>query len=169
MKAFFFTLIVTFFVCSCGFEPVYQQRSDRLDIQDLLLRINIDAPRGRDGDFFKAELEDRFYHASLPEDPRYLLIPTLLVTSRAFIIDPDGISSRFDVTLTSNYQLTRISDGKVLHKGEITRSVSYNVSEDNDYATYISKLDAKKQGISELAEDYQHQLAAILAKAMKAP
>ncbi len=154
-------------VSACGFEPVYRQ-TDRLDVVDVLAYIAIEAPDSRDGDVFKAALQDAFYQSLNPQVPRYRLVPTFDVQSKAFIIDKDGISSRYDLILTSEYQFLRISDAKILKKGQIRRRVSYNVSDENDYATYISQKDAVKRGITALAEDYQQQIAALLARSVAA-
>jgi LPS-assembly lipoprotein len=156
-----------FALSACGFEPVYKQ-TDRLDVADALAYISIDAPDNRDGDVLKAALEDAFYQSLNPQAPRYRLTPTLQIESQAFIIDTDGISSRYDLNLTSEYQLIRISDNKILKSGQIRREVSYNVSDENDYATYITQNDAKRRGISALADDYQQQIAAQLARSVKA-
>ena len=161
------TALLLLALSACGFEPVYRQ-TDKLDVVDALAYIAIEAPDSRDGDVFKAALQDAFYQSLNPQSPRYRLVPTFEVQSKAFIIDTDGISSRYDLILTSEYEFSRISDAKTLKKGQMRRRVSYNVSDENDYATYISKKDAVRRGITALADDYQQQIAALLARSVVA-
>lgn len=160
---------LTLWLSACGFEPVYRQQQGRLDVADSLSFIAIKAPSSRNGDQLTAELEDLFFQSQKPRDPLYQLQTDIDIEQRPFIVDKDGISSRYDLILTSHYQLTRIADQKQLDKGQIRRYVSYNVSDANDYATYISQKDATKRGVRALAEDYQQQIAAKLSRATAAP
>ena len=152
-------------LAGCGFEPVYQQRPERLDGAEVLKNIHIETTGGRDGDQLKAVVEDRFRQTQSPVNPRYRLVLSPQIKSRPFIIDPDGISSRYEVTVRAQYQLRRRSDDTLLHRGDIRRQVSYNVSEQDDYATYIAERDARKRGIEALGNDLALRVAALLAKA----
>ena len=162
-------MLLSLALAGCGFEPVYQQRGEQqLDVIDALALIRVQTPLSRDGDQLKAELEDLFYQSQRPkQSPRYALNVTLETQERPFIIDPDGISSRFDLVVTSLYRLTRLSDETTLDSGHVRRYVSYNVAKENDYATYISQKDAKRRAIRALAEEYQQQIAALIARAMQ--
>lgn len=153
---------------SCEFEPVYRQQSEHLDVRESLAHVSIETPNSREGDQLKAYLEDGFRQSQSPTQPSYVLRLDIQSEQRPFIINLDGISARYDIILTSNYQLLRLSDAFVLDSGQIRRQVSYNVSDTNDYATYISQKDAKKRGIKAISEDYQQQIAAKLSRAIGA-
>lgn len=161
-------LLCCLIMAGCGFEPVYEDKAASLDVRDVLSRIEIVAPEGRNGDQLKAALEDHFYQKSISETPRYRLELTLSEQSEAFIIDPAGISSRFDLTLRSHFTLTRVADNAMLKRGRVARRVSYNVSEDIDYSTYISQKDAIKRGIDEIAEDLRMRITALFSHAIDA-
>lgn len=159
-------------ITSCGFSPVYAKRERQLDTSDVLAQIHITTPGGRHGDQLKAGLEDRFHLNDKPHSAnsaRYQLDAGLRIAAQPFIIDPDGISSRYEVTLRSEYVLRRRADALLLDKGQLTRKVSYNVSESDDYGTYIAEKDAIRRGIDALAQAYQLRLAALIANQLQQP
>lgn len=159
-------LIAAFSLASCGFQPVYQQDQAAIDTPDLLARIEIVTPPGRDGDRLKAALEDHFYHGLQDMPPRYRLETTLETASAPFIIEPDGLATRFELTLRSRYRLLRQADDKELHQGRLQRKVGYNVSEDIDFSTFIAQRDAINRGIDELAQDYRLRISGLFAGVM---
>lgn len=148
------------FVFSCGFTPKYQQNPSKLDVRDVLSRIEVQSPNNLLGNHLKAGLEDRFYSDSYPTPaPRYHLETQLDIQEQPFIIEAAGIASRFRLNVRSPYILRRISDGKIIKRGTVRREVSYNVSEQDDYSTFVSSEDARIQGIEALAESYEQALA----------
>ena len=154
---------------ACGFQPVYEQKPQALDTQDLLTLIEIEAPKSRQGDELKAALEDGFYQSLHAKPaPRYRLVTALAIDSQPFIIDTDGISSRYELTIRSNYRLLRIADRKPLKRGRLIRRVSYNVDDQDDYSTFIAQRDAISRGIQGLADDYRLRLVATLAQGLEA-
>jgi hypothetical protein len=152
-------------VTACGFRPVYEQHSGRLDTSDVVHGLSVITPEGWEGDRLKSAIEDEFQISGNP-DPRYRLVAGLNVVSEPFIIEPDGLASRYTMRLSSPWQLYRASDNKLLKDGMIRRDVSYNVSENADYATFVSQEDAIQRGIQEIAGLYGMQIPALLAAAI---
>ena len=133
----------------------------------MLEAITIEAPRGRRGQLFKAELEDHLNPSAAPTQPAYKLIANIGTSSEPMVIQSDGTASRYRIVIRSPFRLVRLSDNQVISKGTVRRSVSYNVSEDDDYATYIAQTEAYERGYAELAQDYKMRISAIMAERLK--
>ena len=71
-------------------------------------------------------------------------------------------ASRGDLLYNSTYTITRRRDGKVVATGTLQGTSSYNSSPTADYASYVSIENARKQGVTELAQAYKLRLAALL-------
>lgn len=158
-------LAVLMMLAACGFQPVYQREAG-LDTPDILQQIAIQTPGGREGDQLKAALEDHFRQFQPPRDPRHRLEIALRIDSSPFVFSQDGTASRFELQLRSSYVLRRTTDNQALKKGMLQRTVSYNVSQQEDFATFVSQQDALKQGIDELAELYRLRIMAHLQTAL---
>jgi len=149
----------------CGFEPVYANRSAQYtEIADHLAAIRVETPRGKMGELLKARLEDHFNPMNSPAAIAYTLKVKVEQRADPSLIRADGTASRFDIVVISPFQLIRVGDNRVVEKGTITRSSSYNVSDADDYATYVSQNDATKRVMTEVAEDYKMRIGAALAR-----
>ncbi|OYW14265.1 MAG: hypothetical protein B7X02_00390, partial [Rhodospirillales bacterium 12-54-5] len=117
----------------------------------------------RNGQLLEAEIKDAINPDYEHHEKIYGLNIAINSTETRLFINPDGTSTRSDIPLTSSYTLTRLSDGKLLDKGTITRISSYNTS-NADYSSYVSLRDAQRRGVMELAQNYKLRLANVLAK-----
>lgn len=162
--------LALFLLTSCGFEPVHAKRNgasgetvaglEAIDIRVSSARVqqsNISTQQNtaRMAQLLQAELEDQFNPDYIRAPKRYILNVSLTESIGSVFVNPDGTSSRNDVTLASNFSITTIDDPKVLRSGSMSRVSSYNVSERADYATYVAEQDARKRGIAELARAYK--------------
>jgi LPS-assembly lipoprotein len=152
---------------ACGFEPVYANRSEDYETSDMLAAIAIETPPGREGELLRAELYDLLNPESSGASPDFALKAALEMQYEPFIIEPDGTASRFRITFVSPFSLSRIADNTVVGRGTIRRQVSYNVSENDDYSTFVAQQDAVRRGLAELAEDYKMRLGALMSAGKK--
>lgn len=149
---------------SCGFEPIYANRSaQNYDIVDLLIATKVVAAKDLRGEQFKAEMEDLLNPEAVAVAPAYRLELGMETATQPFIFNSDGTAGRYQITLTAPYVLYRMADNKPIKRGRSSRVVSYNVSEDDDYSTYISMNDALKRVGAEAAEDIKMQLSTYYA------
>lgn len=156
------SLLLCLFAAACGFEPVYQQQHPQAlepHSRALIEQMRIVTPAGRDGDLFKAALEDRLHQYQPPDQPHYLLETNIDLTTRPFIIDPDGVSLRYEMQMQVRYALLRTRDNARLLQGKLERQVHYNVSEQDDYSTFIAERDARQKGLDILAAELALRLA----------
>lgn len=147
---------------ACGFEPVYATRTPGEGAAVQMAAIAVQAPPGRLGQLLKAEVEDQLNPTAQVTGIDYNLKLDLSSVSQPFVIEQDGTASRYTVTFTAPFSLTRLADGAVITRGRVKRSVSYNVSETDDYATYTSQTDAMSRAVIELADDIKMRISAHL-------
>lgn len=153
---------------ACGFEPVYGKRTTaNYETATLLSAIEVQAPPGKLGELFKAHLEDHFNPKGTRQKPFYRLKVSINTSSDADIIEQDGTASRYTIKFSAPFQLIAIDTNQEIEKGSIMRLVSYNVSQQDDYSTFIAREDAQKRGMVELAEDYNLRIGAIMHSILK--
>lgn len=156
-------LLAMLLTSACGFQPVHG-RAERATMSTQLESLDIVTDASRPGQLLKAEIEDQVNPDFKRAEKRYTLHIALSEVEISLFINPDGTSSRGDLQFTSNYRLVRKSDGKLVDTGNLMRISSYNTSETADYAAYVSREDARKRGVVELAQDYKLRLANLLPK-----
>lgn len=149
---------------ACGFQPVHgaAQRTalaNRLESVRIVTEIRQET---RLAQWLKAEIQDGINPNSAGAEKLFTLKITVTEVEISLFINPDGTSSRGDLQYNSTYTLTRSSDGAMIDSGTLTRTSSYNISENADYATFVSREDARKRGLTELAQDYKLRLANLL-------
>lgn len=146
---------------ACGFRPVHG-RTYQAEQETNLSAVRIEVDNSRLGQLLKAEIEDGVNPDYARSEKLYTLSVALFETNNYLFVNPDGTAGRGDIVFTSNYQLVRNLDHKVLKKGHMKRVSSYNISETADYATYVSQDDARRRGIIELAQDYKLRLSNLM-------
>jgi len=163
-RAIWGIILLPLWLAGCGFQPIYADNPQRYDIRDALNGVQISTPVGREGELLRAELLDHLNPESRSTPLDFMLKIAIQSQFEPFIIEPDGTASRYRITITSPYTLTRMADDTVIAEGEVRRQVSYNVSEDDDYSTFVAQQDALKRVVVELAEDYKLRISALMAR-----
>ncbi|MBN67638.1 MAG: hypothetical protein CMM94_08775 [Rickettsiales bacterium] len=148
-------------LAACGFTPVY---SERYNTRTELTQIDVIAPPGRNGALLEAELEDYFNPEHRPAEKRYLLEVKLAVNYIPIAIERDGTVARYSIELKSPFVLRRLSDNQVIYKDTVRRISSFNVSEQEDFATYVARSDASERGVKALAEDFRLRLSGFFSQ-----
>ena len=151
-------LLLLLALSACGFEPLHGHQHQEKIIAANLAGIQIEAPSGRLGETLKADIEDSINPNFRPGPTNYRLVLTLDQQEIAQFINPDGTASRGKIRIISNYQLIRIADNEVIATGTLQRAGAFNSDEQVDYATYISREDARRRAIVDLAHDYRLRL-----------
>ncbi len=148
---------------ACGFEPLAARHKG--DTSTDLASIDVDPVDGRTGQLFRARLQDLLNPGNVEGMQKiYRLSPTLTHTAVQAVVAPNGSVLRYDLHMQSSYTLTRISDGKLVQKGDFQRVGSYNSLPNAYLSSYASEQDALENLARTLAEEYRMRLAGILAQ-----
>jgi hypothetical protein len=159
--------LVPLLLASCGFEPVYSKKdASQLPANDeskVFAGVDVAKITGRDGHQLQSELEDLLNPGGkIPQRPVYRLIVTLDLVEAPVGVSRDATVSRYNIHLDSRYTLYRNSDGKQISQGALRHVSSYSNATNAYFSTFVSRDDAIKGGITELAELYKLRLSAYM-------
>lgn len=171
-----------FLLSACGFQPVYSTGANLSDNSPIKAGIAISASssgavpssaNAMDSSVstavsrqFTNNLEDMIGDSA---NPAYRLDVTINQSVVGVGVARDGTASRYNLIINSSYKLTRNSDNKEVDSGNISSVTSYNNPNNQYFSTYISEQNARKNGITELAELYRQRLIAFVEKTRKSP
>lgn len=151
---------LSLFLASCGFTPMYGDKS-RAALEG---GVQVEAPRDAAGLEFKHHLEDHLNPQGVPLKPRYRLEVEATYQPSAIGVARDGTVSRFNVIIDSTYTFTRLSDGKIIDRGAVKHVSSFNNPANQYFSTYVSEKDAIRRGLAELSELYRQRISTLLLK-----
>lgn len=143
-------------LAACGFQPLYGDQN-AADAQ-WLASVEVDQKKERLSQLLGIAIEDALNPKGARVAPQFRLVPTVQTAEYPFATNLDGSVSRFVVDVRSSYRLIRLIDNKEVDSGQLNRTASYNVSDNDDFATFIAKQDAQERVMVELAELYRLKL-----------
>lgn len=157
-------LLALLALSACGFEPLHGRAYQERAISGDLAAIQVVTPTGILGELLRAEIEDAVNPEYHNVAPRYKLTIELTEQEVPLFVNIDGTANRGEMRYLSTYVVTRLADNTVIHTGKLSRVSSYNSSQTADYAAFVSREDAKKRAVLELAQDYKLRLANLSAR-----
>jgi LPS-assembly lipoprotein len=158
-------LFLALFVAACGFRPLYQNTNTLTGQLTSLDQITIDqiAPGGQSAQALKNALIDRFYHQGYPQNAPYVLKIAIQETGRNIVIEKNDTTTRQQLVITANYDLTDRRTRKSIEHGIIRAVGAFDVLE-SQYTTLVTENSARDAAIKELADKIQLRLAVVLDK-----
>jgi len=156
-------------LAACGFQPMYGENSAFNGNNPLAGNLIIETSPSREGQMLHMALEDKLNPRSIKgANPEYRLKTTLSKASIPAVVKSDGTIQRYDVLLTSSFELFKITENnKKIWSGSVHRTGSYNVASNANFATYEAEQDAIRRTIDELAEEYVMRLTGHFAATAK--
>jgi len=152
---------VCLLLASCGFKPLYSKQAQ--EDFPVLAGVRVDSMPGREGQVFKAELEDKLNPSGVvPGNPAYRLRTDISASISPIGVARDGTISRYNVYLSSRYSLYRLADDRLIASGNLNHVSGYNNVTNAYFSTYVAERDAIRRGLTELAEVYRHRLGGYL-------
>lgn len=148
--------IILFTTCACGFKPI-----NSIETQNLLA-ISIEPSKVSAGNptlawEFDKILAAELHHGAAPVTPRYLLTTTLAYEIGSAVIQGDSTVSRSNVKLKLDYKVTDITTNKVIIKGHIRSTDSFDVAS-SPFSNYVADEESKKRLLNGIAADLRHRL-----------
>lgn len=165
-----YTAIALLGLVSCGFEPLYVEKTsgDDLwyynnkfdtDIAQEMSQIKVETVSDRIGQLVKNELMDTFHPLGTPKNAKYFLKIEPIYTRRSEQALRDDITATREKVLYSvNYHLWGRDDGELV-SGNAQVFLSYDLL-DNPYSTTMDKKKVEKDGAKILANDISLRLGA---------
>ena len=146
-----------------GFIPLYAAEG----VAPKLSAIEISQPDGRLGFYMHEYLTD-----SLVRDTTQPAIYRLTLQNRelrvARGITVANVASRYEVDLSTNYALTEIATGKLITRGRVAVTVTYDVQA-QPYASLAAQQDGERRAAEQAADRLRLELATYFASPRPIP
>ena len=155
----FSLIFAALILSSCGFRPVYGPAgAEAPSPTDQLAAIRIDPLRERAGQKLHNYLRDRLNPDGQPVEPAYRLLIHLSSSTKVLAFRSDNTGTRATITLSSDFALRSIADGRILYTGQVRVGTGYNILNEA-YPTNVSATDAVDRGLRELSDGIALRLA----------
>lgn len=148
----------------CGFHPLYGDSGATAETADKLAAIYVEPIPEKIGYELRNTLIDLFDASGRASKSAYRLRVTLTTKSEGIAIQNDAAITRYNDTLSVNYELTDKATGAVVTKGVETGLSAYNVVS-SPYATLVAQQDADTRAAEDIAYRIRTDLAVYFAQA----
>jgi hypothetical protein len=157
-------------LCSCGFEPLYVEKTSGndlwyynneydADIVREMAQIKVETVTDRIGQLIKNELMDTFNPYGTPKCAKYFLkLEPVEKTTTEQALRDDITATREKVKYTVNYELWSEEKGRLVG-GNSWVFLSYDLL-DNPYSTSMDKKKVEKDGAKIIANDISLRIGA---------
>ena len=145
-------------LAACGFQPLYGEREHGAETLAALADVRIAPIADRLGQVVRNHLLDSLTPRGTPAAARYRLTVTLRRAKEGLAFQQDESVTRFDITVTAEYELAEIASGDTVAKGTARSIASYNVVR-SDFANTAAERDAERRLARELSEEIALRLA----------
>lgn len=144
---------------ACGFEPVYAPSATEGSLADELAAVALPDAESRFGFALRRALERQLDPTGRGEIKRYRLETRLTRTVEDLAIQLDAVVTRQDLTVAAVYELIDVADGRVVDRGRVERTASFNIR-GAPYSDLIAEEDADRRVAEALAVALRQQLVA---------
>jgi LPS-assembly lipoprotein len=147
--------LLIFLLYGCGFQTVYN--GSQQESFNESSKIMISPLPDRIGQILRNNLMFALNPKGHKSKPEYILKIRLSESSKSLALRETAFATRVNLTVKSEFNLTRIKDKESLYSGISNISVSYNILK-SDYATIAVKKNALTRGLSEVSRNIHSQL-----------
>jgi LPS-assembly lipoprotein len=147
---------------ACNLRPMLHATGDQ-GVRGELEAVSITGLDGRLGQLVRNALLDELNPTGAEVPSRYILDVELQRSAQALGIQLDNVITRFNLTLTANFQLLDSASGETLYQSQVQRIASYNVSL-APYATLAAEVDAERRIAREVGDNIGTLLAVHFAR-----
>ncbi len=161
-------LFLSLALTSCGFHPMYGDKSDAATNANYSNVDILNIPN-RDGQYLRNQLIDRMYLDGRPAETLYTLKVSPIKTLTTNIgIAKDATSTRAMAEVDTTIQLIDNATNKVLLQRDIRATGGYNLL-DNQFATIVSRQAVDEHMLEEVADDIVTELGLYFHRASNTP
>jgi LPS-assembly lipoprotein len=163
---------LAFLLAGCGFHPLYATPgAARGSMRQHLAAIYVDPVSERLGYELRNQMIDLIDGSATPNNAVYRLRMTLALKNDAIGVKSQSVGTvtettitRYNDTLTVEYELSDAKTGAVLTKGTETGLSAYNVLS-SPYATLVGQQDADKRAADDIADRIRIDLTVYFSQA----
>lgn len=146
---------------ACGFEPVYAPARGEADgaVAGELAAVALPDAGDRFDFALRRALARELDPTARGAAPRYRLNLRLDRSAENLAIQLDAVVTRRDLTVAAVYELVELADGRVVDRGRVQRTASYNIR-GAPYSDQVAADDAEQRVARALAVALRQQLVA---------
>jgi LPS-assembly lipoprotein len=148
-------------LAACGYRPLYGRASTGAQVSSELAKVRIGLIANRAGHRLRNELLDRMNPRGEPGLPAYALNVNLVETRVDLGVRRDETRTRANLILTASFQLTDLSNNRLLFKAGARRVASFNIR-DAEFATISAESAARRRTVEGLADEITQRVAIYL-------
>jgi len=149
-----FLLCLPAALVACGFSPVYGPGGTGSKLHGKIL---FNGPETEDGYLLVRDLEERMGRAS---DPVYEVDMSVVLTQQGQAVTASGEITRFSFVGAVSYEMSRISDGKLITKNSVENFTGYSAT-GTTVETLAGESDARIRLMRIMADQIAVQLLAL--------
>ncbi len=143
---------------ACGFRPLYAEDKGGDSTAADMARVNISMMEDRIGQITRNVLVETLTPRGQTVRPEYTLDITLDESTSELGYTKDNEATIADYILSAQYQLSRISDSRILRSGTLRARTTYNLV-DSDFASLEAESAARSDAARNLARQLANQVA----------
>jgi hypothetical protein len=143
----------------CGFEPVYAPQGTDDALARRLAAVELPDAETRFGFELRQALDRQLDPTGRGAAKRYRLETRLVRTVEDLAIQLDAVVTRQDLTVAAVYELVDLADGRILDRGRVERTASFNIRGE-PYGDLVAEEDADRRVADALAVALRQQLVA---------
>ncbi len=148
-------------LAGCGFQPLHS-RVGGAGI-DRLGSIEIGPIPDRSGQVLYNLLRDRLNPGGAPRRPVYTLNVGLTERQQSLGVRVDESATRANLTIRAVYSLRHRGDEKVLLRGDVNSTSSFNILKSN-FATLSAENDARTRSLREISDEIRIRVSIFLGR-----
>ncbi|MEL3889569.1 hypothetical protein V6B08_04815 [Ferrovibrio sp. MS7] len=152
---------------ACGFKPLYGRQDGDVTVEEFS-RIVFEQPENRVTQQVRNHLLDMVTPLGTPQQPLYRLELQVTETVTSVLVTRTDEVTRNNLSLQTLYRLRDYRTGTILHQGQVSSLVSYNLVR-ADYANLVSERDARGRATRDNAEQLRIVLGNYFSRRQKQP
>lgn len=167
-----FVLLCAPLLTACSFQPLYGSNSAGESVNDALKSVQIAPLPGRVGQRMRNELIYQVTNGGAPHEAFYRLEMVLRESEIAALVTSSGDSQGQIYRIDAQFSLVRLSDKKVVFKGNSHARAAYDKSffnqtdgaqENSIFGNIRARIDAENRATRTLAEELKVRIATYLS------
>lgn len=152
-------VILSFFVASCGFTPLYGSLNNEVNMSKSLQSVSIAPLEGRLGQLLTNSLSESLYQTAGANNVTFELKLDVKEELSQYGFNQDRSTTRESYTQTVNYRLIDIETQNEVTSGLAVARTSYDVVQ-SDFSNFSAKQDAQTRMVDEISQRITIKLAA---------
>lgn len=164
-------LSVCIAVSACGFRPLYAPPAEDVSGGSVyafeeLKAVEVALLPDRDGQYLRNKLVRLLQPEGRARVTKYGLQVSFSENKSSLDVQQSAVATRANLSVTANFSLVALSDGRAVHTGNVRATGGYNIF-DSEFQTLIAEQGARERALDSIAEQIRIRIATALTTGAK--